>query len=378
MGGAAGIAKPALQLETKIRAAALEAGFDAVGIVSPESVAPRGADLKAFLVAGRHGDMKWMEVNAERRQDPRVLWPETRSVIAVAMNYGPAERSNTSLDTNGSALIAAYAQRRDYHDVMKSRLKRFGRWMVDALGAEIKVFVDTAPVLEKPLAEQAGLGWQGKHTNLVSRSFGSWLLLGEVFTTLELAPDIPGTDGCGDCERCLDACPTGAFPAPYQLDARRCISYLTIEHKGQIAAEYRSAIGTRVFGCDECLAVCPWNKYAQMGNEALLAREEFSALQLSDMAMLDDSSFREVFSGTAIKRTGRDRFVRNVLIAIGNSGQKGLAAIAVKLLSDSSPLVRAMSVWALVQLDVKTFERQRSIMRDSETNADVCAEWDAL
>ena len=363
-----------------IRTIALEAGFDAVGF-APAALGQEARDgLAAFLADGYHGDMGWLAAKAERRSDPRRLWPEARSVIVVAVSYAPdadpIDRM-TELGRHGRAWISVYAQNRDYHDVMKRRLKALARRIHDDLGAAVKVFVDTAPVMEKPLAARAGLGWQGKHTNLVSRRFGSWLFLGEVYTDLELAPDAPGEDLCGSCSRCLDICPTHAFPAPHKLDARRCISYLTIEHKGHIPAELRPAIGNRVYGCDDCLAVCPWNKFAAATREpAFMPRLELTAPRLTDMAALDEASFRAVFSGSAIKRIGRDRFVRNILIAIGNSGDASLAPAAERLLRDRSALVRAMAVWALARLlDPRNFAALRARHEAVEHDDDVRAEW---
>jgi epoxyqueuosine reductase len=295
--------------------------------------------------------MDWMAQTAPRRADPRTLWPEVRSIILLGMNYGPDCDPLEDLDKRDRATISVYARNRDYHDVIKGRLKELAGFLVARAGGDVKVFVDTAPVMEKPLAEAAGLGWQGKHTVLVSREFGSWLFLGAIFTTAELPPDAPESDHCGSCRRCLDICPTNAFPAPYQLDARRCISYLTIEHKGHIDRDLRPGIGNRIFGCDDCLAVCPWNKFAQEGREAKLRqREDLSALPLAELVSLDDAAFRARFAGTPIKRTGRDRFLRNVLIAIGNSGMTTLADVAQARLCDDSPLVRAMAVWALSRL----------------------------
>ena len=357
-----------------IRAKALALGFDAVGFARPE--APEAARrLREFLQLGRHGDMDWLAAKAERRADPKALWPAVRSVVLLGLNYGPDKPP--APPSAGRAAISVYAQGRDYHDLLKRRLKALGRWLVDGLGADVKVFVDTAPVLEKPLAQAAGLGWQGKHTNLVSRGFGSWLFLGAVFTALKLEPDTGEVDRCGSCRRCLEACPTEAFPAPYQLDARRCISYLTIEHRGHIAPEFRAAIGARIYGCDDCLAVCPWNKYAALSGEAQLwARAELAAPALADLAALDDAAFRAVFAGSPIKRTGRDRFVRNVLIAIGNGGDAGLAPSAERLLDDPSPLVRAMAVWALRRLlpedEVAPLRAQRA---PAEPDPEVRAEW---
>ncbi|MEQ1930822.1 MAG: tRNA epoxyqueuosine(34) reductase QueG, partial [Parvularculaceae bacterium] len=308
-------------------------GFEAAG------VAPAAGDgllrdrLLEFLGAGRHGDLTWMAERAAERADPRTLWPQANSIIMLGMNYGPDSDPRAALQNETRAAVSVYAKGRDYHDVLKARLKALARWLVGAEGGEVKVFVDTAPVMEKPLAQAAGLGWQGKHTNLVSRRHGSWLFLGAVFTTLEIAIDAPEADHCGACRRCLDICPTAAFPAPYQIDARRCISYLTIEHKGPIPHEFREAIGNRVYGCDDCLAVCPWNKFASVAAEAAFhARESLADPRLADLARLDDAQFRTRFSGSPIKRIGRDRFVRNVLIAIGNSRDASLGALALELI----------------------------------------------
>jgi epoxyqueuosine reductase len=362
---------------TTLLAQARRFGFDAVGIVAAAAPGEAGPRLAHFLAAGRHGDMAWMAERVAQRADPRVLWPAARSVVMLGMNYAPETDPLTLLARRERAIVSAYAQRRDYHDVVKARLKRLARWMVETLGGEVKVFVDTAPVMEKPLAAAAGLGWQGKHTNLVSREFGSWLFLGAIFTTLELRPDAPHADRCGDCTRCLDICPTAAFPAPYQLDARRCIAYLTIEHKDHIAEEFRAAIGNRVFGCDDCLAVCPWNKFAQAARDAQLAlRPELDAPALAELAELDDAAFRVRFAGTPVKRTGRDRFVRNVMIAIGNSGAPALAPVAAARLDDASALVRAMAVWALGRLlPAVEFGSLRGRHLAGERDAAVVAEW---
>lgn len=286
-----------------------------------------------------------------RRADPSTLWPEVRSVIMLAMNYGPDCDPLALMDRTDRGAISVYARNRDYHDVMKGRMKEIAGKIVSRAGGDVKVFVDTAPVMEKPLAEAAGLGWQGKHTNLVSRSHGSWLFLGSIFTTAELEPDSREEDHCGSCRACLDACPTNAFPAPYRLDARRCISYLTIENKGPIPHEFRRAIGNRIYGCDDCLAVCPWNKFARVATEArFFAREELRSPRLADLLTLDDAAFRTLFSGSPIKRIGRDRFIRNVLVAAGNSGESALVEAVRPLLADPSPLVRGAAVWALSQL----------------------------
>jgi epoxyqueuosine reductase len=326
-------------------------GFDGVGVTDPDAIAEAAGHFRAFIKAGGHGDMDWLAARPERRADPRVLWPGVRSVIMLGVNYGPDENPLTILEQRTCGAISVYAQGDDYHDVIKKRLKALARWLVAASGAEVKVFVDTAAVMEKPLAQAAGLGWQGKHTNLVSREFGSWLFLGAIFTALDLPRDDTEADHCGSCRACLDICPTAAFPAPYKLDARRCISYLTIENKGPIPHEFRKAIGNRIYGCDDCLAVCPWNKFAQAGREAkLAARDELRAPDLAGLARLDDAAFRALFVKSPVKRIGRDRFIRNVLIAIGNSNDGALAIEAERLLDDESPLVRGAAVWALAQL----------------------------
>ena len=295
--------------------------------------------------------MAWLATTAERRASPSALWPDVRSIIMLGLNYGPDADPLAILKARDRAAISVYAKGDDYHDLIKSRLKSLARWLTANVGGDVKVFVDTAAVMEKPLAARGGLGWQGKHTNLVSRQYGSWLFLGAIFTTLDLPQDQAEPDSCGTCRACLDICPTAAFPAPYRLDARRCISYLTIEHKGPIPRDLRAAIGNRIYGCDDCLAVCPWNKFASQGREAKLsARDALRAPRLADLARLDDAQFRTLFSKSSIKRIGRDRFVRNVLIAIGNSGDTTLAAEAEKLLADTSPLVRGAAVWALSKL----------------------------
>ena len=323
-----------------------------VGVAPPDSIAEAKKHLEAFLADGAHGDMTWMETTAERRGDPRALWSEVRSVVMLGLNYGPDEDDPLSiLQRRDRGAISVYARSEDYHEIIKPRLKTLARWLVENGGGDVKVFIDTAAVMEKPLAEQAGLGWQGKHTNLVSRQYGSWLFLGAIFTTLELPYDVADKDHCGHCRACVDICPTKAFPAPYHLDARRCISYLTIEHKGPIPREFRAEIGNRVYGCDDCLAVCPWNKFAQAASDAkFAARETLRDPKLSELARLDDAAFRAMFSKTAVKRAGRDRFIRNVLIAIGNSGDLTLAVEAERLLDDASPLVRGAAVWALSRL----------------------------
>jgi epoxyqueuosine reductase len=321
--------------------------------------------------------MEWMAKNADRRGDPRTLWSEVRAVVMLGVNYGPADDPLAILKARTLGAISVYAQGDDYHELIKPRLKSLGRWLVENAGGDIKVFVDTAPVMEKPLAEAAGLGWQGKHTNLVSREHGSWLFLGAIFTTLELPPDRPDDDHCGTCRACLDICPTGAFPAPYRLDARRCISYLTIEHKGRIPRELRALMGNRIYGCDDCLAVCPWNKFARAGGKAkLAARAALRAPQLAELARLDDAGFRALFTKSAVKRIGRARFLRNVLIAIGNSGDSTLASEAERLLDDASPLVRGAAVWALGRLDRGRLERSAA-RQCTESDPDVIEEWKA-
>lgn len=307
--------------------------------------------LAAFVAAGNHGDMGWMAERMNWRGDPSALWPEAKTVIMLAENYGPTDDPLTLLNLPDRGNISAYARNKDYHDIVKKRLKRLGRWLIEQGGGEIKVFVDTAPVMEKPLAEAAGLGWRGKHTNLVSRELGSWFFLGAIFTTLEFDADDRHAEHCGECRRCLDICPTDAFPAPFQLDARRCISYLTIEHKGPIPRELRPLMGNHIYGCDDCLAVCPWNKFARRAAEiGYWARAELMRPKLTELVALDDAGFRAVFSGSPIKRIGRDRFVRNVLTAIGNSGDEDMAGPIRPLLADPSPLVRGAAVWALSQL----------------------------
>jgi epoxyqueuosine reductase len=336
------------------RALAREAaalGLDCIGVTDPGAIGAAGSHFREFLDAGAHGDMDWLAANPERRMDPRRLWPGVRSIIMLGVNYGPDENPLALLARRTRGTISAYAQGDDYHDVIKKRLKTLARWLVATSGEDVKVFVDTAAVMEKPLAQAAGLGWQGKHTNLVSREFGSWLFLGAIFTASDLPRDTADTDHCGSCNACQDICPTAAFPAPYKLDARRCISYLTIENKGPIPHEFRKAIGNRIYGCDDCLAVCPWNKFAQAGRETkLAARDELRAPALAELARLDDAAFRALFSKSPVKRIGRDRFVRNVLIAIGNSGDALLADEAQRLLNDASPLVRGAAIWALSQL----------------------------
>lgn len=352
-------------------------GFDVVRFTHAESPALAAGRLEEFLALGRHGTMGWMARNAERRADPKTLWPQAKSIVVLGANYGPASDPRALQDKRNCGAISVYAQGADYHDVLKTKLKRIAGKIAETWAAEVKLFIDTAPVMEKPLAQEAGIGWQGKHTNLVSQEFGSWLFLGSIFTTLDLAADAADTDHCGSCHACLDACPTKAFPAPYQLDARRCISYLTIEHKGHIAREFREAMGNRIYGCDDCLAVCPWNKFARVAREVQFhARDALKEPHLAELARLDDAGFRALFRGSPVKRTGRDRFVRNVLIAIGNSGDASLADAAETLLDDPSPLVRAMAVWALSKLVPDA--RLRALARkhaSSESDPDISVEW---
>jgi len=354
-------------------------GFDAIGVCAPESIPDAPARLRAFLAAGHHGEMAWLADRPERRADPRGIWSEVKSVIMLGVNYGPDADPRAIISARDRGAISVYAQGDDYHDVIKARLKQLARWLVATAGGEVKVFVDTAAVMEKPLAAAAALGWQGRHTNLVSREFGSWLFLGAIFTTLELPPDPPARDACGSCRACLDACPTAAFPAPYQLDARRCISYLTIEHKGPIPDEFRAKLGNRIYGCDDCLAACPWNKFAQAGREAkLAARDGLRAPGLAELSRLDDPAFRALFTKSPVKRIGRDRFIRNVLIAIGNSAEAGLAAEAERLLGDPAPVVRGAAVWALAQLlPAEGFAALKARRLGLEADASVLAEWGA-
>jgi epoxyqueuosine reductase len=322
-----------------------------VGVASPDAIPEAAPRLAEFLSAGRHGTMDWLAANADRRASPRTLWPEAGAVVMLGLNYGPDENPLTALQARQRGSISVYARHRDYHDLIKGKLKRIAQRFAKRSGRAVKVFVDTAPLMEKPLAAAAGIGWQGKHTNLVSREFGSWLFLGAIVTEAALAPDVRETDHCGSCRACLDVCPTAAFPAPYRLDARRCISYLTIEHDGPIPHEFRKAVGNRIYGCDDCLAVCPWNKFAQATHEAkLAARDDLKSPPLAELAQLSDAQFRVRFAGSPIKRIGRDRFVRNVLIAIGNSGSPELTETAAALLGDASPVVRDAAAWAVAEL----------------------------
>jgi len=347
-------------------------------VTRPDAIPRAAAALHAFLEAGSHGDMDWMARNADRRADPRALWPDVRAIVMLGVNYGPHDDPLAILQERQRGAISVYSLGDDYHDLIKPRLKALARMLVEEAGGDVKVFVDTAPVMEKPLAQAAGLGWQGKHTNLVSRTHGSWLFLGAIFTTLDLPPDTPEVDHCGSCHACLDICPTAAFPAPYRLDARRCISYLTIEHKGPIPRSLRPAIGNRIYGCDDCLAVCPWNKFAQAGRETkLAARATLRAPALAELSRLDDVGFRALFAKSAVKRIERARFLRNVLIAIGNAGDESLVPEAERLLDDASPIVRGAAIWAVGRLDRARLAMIAAQRRGAETDADVAAEWDA-
>ena len=338
-------------LSEAIRAKAMQLGFDAIGITKADLKPVAGDRLREFLAAGQHGTMTWLAERADARSHPRALWNEARSVITLAMSYAPDGDALANLEQPAIGNISVYARNRDYHDVMKGMLKHLAQFIVARGGAGVKVFVDTAPVMEKPLAAQAGLGWQGKHTNLVSRRHGSWLFLGEIYTSLELAPDAPGTDRCGTCRRCLDVCPTAAFPAPYRLDATRCISYLTIEHDGPIPEALRPAIGNRIYGCDDCLAVCPWNRFATASRHMkLTARDDLRAPMLQELAALDDQGFRQRFAGSPVKRIGRNRFARNVAIAIGNSGAPALRPAAQALVDDADPVVAEAARWAMARM----------------------------
>jgi epoxyqueuosine reductase len=370
-------AEPATaDIRAEIRARALAAGFDAVGFAPARLAEATRRNLATFIAEGRHGDMGWMAQKADRRGDPLTLWPAARTVIVLGLNYTPDDDPRDILKERDRGAISVYARHRDYHDVMKKKLKSVGRWIADTWQTQIKVFVDTAPVMEKPLAAAGGIGWPGKHTNLVSRASGSWLFLGEIFLALELEVDRPEEDHCGACRRCLDACPTGAFPAPYQLDARLCISYLTIEHAGPVPRDLRPLIGNRIYGCDDCLAACPWNKFAQVAREAaLVARDDLRALHLDDLARLDDAGFRAFFSGSPVKRIGRDRFLRNVLIAMGNSDDRQLLPTVEQLTRDPSPLVRGAAIWALSRLAPDVWRVRATEALAGEPDPGVRLEW---
>lgn len=366
------------ELKAALAREARALGFDCIGITEPGTIENSGKHFLEFIASGGHGDMDWLASQPERRVDPRGLWAHVRSVIMLGVNYGPDQDPLAILQQRTRAAISVYAQGDDYHDLIKKRLKALARWLVATAPSEVKVFVDTAAVMEKPLAQAAHLGWQGKHTNLVSREFGSWLFLGAIYTTLELPRDRAEIDHCGSCQACLDICPTAAFPAPYKLDARRCISYLTIENKGPIPHEFRTAIGNRIYGCDDCLAACPWNKFAREGREAkLAARDELRAPGLAELSRLDDTAFRALFTRSPVKRIGRDRFLRNVLIAVGNSGDVTLAEEARRLLDDASPLVRGAAAWALGQLlPPYEFDAMKRAAMSSEHDEIVREEWE--
>lgn len=365
------------KLRKKIEARAEKLGFDVVRVVSADKAPDRLTELSKFVGEGRHGSMAWMEETLERRHHPKSLWPEVNSIIMLGLNYGPEENPLERLKDKGLGNISVYAQNRDYHDIIKGRLKELAAIIASDTGADVKVFVDTAPVMEKPLAEAAGIGWQGKHTNLVSRDFGSWLFLGAIFTTLEMAADRAEEDHCGSCRACLDICPTDAFPAPYQLDARRCISYLTIEHKGHIPRAFRKKIGNRIYGCDDCLAVCPWNKFAQASHEMKLKpRADLADIRLNALLKLDDAAFRALFSGSPVKRIGRDRFLRNALIAAGNSADESLLPLIHNLLDDTAAEVRLAAVWAYRQLaKPHDYSLEAERRKKIETDRDVLEEW---
>ena len=366
----------ASRLKDFLRAEALALGFSDLAVTTPDVAPELRQRLEHFVALDRHGSMQWLAETIDRRSDPLTLWPEVRSVIMLAMNYGPEGNPLDNLARRSNATVSVYARNRDYHDIIKGRLKELAGKFAARAGGDVKVFVDTAPVMEKPLAEAAGLGWIGKHTNLVSRSHGSWLFLGSIFTTIELPPDTSETDHCGSCRACLDICPTNAFPAPYQIDARRCISYLTIENKGPVPREFRRAMGNRIYGCDDCLAVCPWNKYAVAASEAkLMAREDLKSPPLAQFLKLDDTAFRTFFSGSPVKRIGRDRFLRNLLIAAGNSGDPALVPDCEALLSDASPLVRGAAIWALSNLAGPDYMEGLAARARSEADDHVREEW---
>ena len=368
-----------LGLVAELRARATSLGFDAFGIASAEARPDLPDRLRHALAEGWHGGMEWLEETEARRASPQALWPEARSVIMLGMNYGPDHNPLDDLANPAIGNISVYARNRDYHELIKGRLKELAGLLSRRTGAEVKVFVDTAPVMEKPLAEAAGLGWQGKHTVLVSREFGSWLFLGAIFTSAELPADEPHPESCGKCRKCLDICPTNAFPAPFRLDARRCLAYLNNEHQGPIPHEFRIAMGNRIFGCDDCLAVCPWNKFASVAREAKLkAREDLRAVPLADLVTLDDAGFRALFAGSPVKRLGHARFLRNVLIALGNSGLPQNSRLAERLMNDERPLVRGAAIWAMRRLGTaEQAEQLRLAFLPAETDMDVRAEWTA-
>ena len=353
-------------------------GFDLIGVTRPDAIPEAAPRLRKFLAEGQHGTMAWLEEKAAHRESPRALWPEAQAVVMLGLNYGPDADPLATLAKRDHATVSVYARHRDYHDLIKGKLKRIAGRFAAYARSDVKVFVDTAPLMEKPLAAAAGIGWQGKHTNLVSRTYGSWLFLGAILTEVALPADAPEIDRCGSCSACLKICPTNAFPAPYRLDARRCISYLTIEHAGPIPREFREGVGNRIYGCDDCLAVCPWNKFARTTHEAkLVARDDLSAPPLAELAALDDAAFRAKFAGSPVKRIGRARFLRNVLIAIGNSGSTDLAESAAAHLADPAPIVRGAAVWALSEiLPAKEFVALKAKRLPAETDAEVRGEWE--
>lgn len=367
------------QVSTLLKQKAFEYGFDCVGIVSPSAIPQAPHRLKTWLQAGYAADMVWMHERAEQRADPHLLWPDVRSIIVLGVNYAPDYDPMESLQAYDHATIAAYAQRKDYHDVIKGQLKQLAGWFAHHTREAVKVFVDTAPVMEKTLAQAAGIGWQGKHSVLVSRDFGNWLFLGAIYTTANLMPDHAEIDHCGSCQKCLTICPTQAFPEPYVLDSKRCIAYLTIEHKGVIDRALRPLMGNRIFGCDDCLAICPWNKFAQTARQNRLSlNSALHKLPLSALIVLDDAAFRTLFAGTPVKRTGRERFMRNVLIAAGNSGNRDLIIHVITLLADPSALVRGACVWALGQLmDGDAFHALYLSRCEHEHDLEVTYEWQA-
>ncbi|MBX2806015.1 MAG: tRNA epoxyqueuosine(34) reductase QueG [Hyphomicrobiales bacterium] len=366
-----------LKTKTELVKRARAEGFDVVRVTGPDGIGEAGLRLGEFLADGMHGEMDWLETHQARRRHPRTLWPQVSSIIMLGMNYGPKTDPLAILEERWRGAISVYARGRDYHDVVKGKLKGVAGWLYRQTGADVKVFVDTAPVMEKPLAQSAGIGWQGKHTNLVSRELGSWLFLGAIFSAAKLPPDDGEADHCGNCRRCLDICPTDAFPAPYRLDARRCISYLTIEHKGHIPRRFRAAMGNRIYGCDDCLAVCPWNKFAEAAREVkFTARPITEGALLADLLELDDAAFRAAFAGSPIKRIGRDRFIRNVLIAAGNSDDASLLPKLERLLCEDNPVVRAMAVWAAgVLCRAGEFDRLRERYLPQEQDEAVRGEW---
>lgn len=340
------------ELTEKLKTKAKAEGFSGLRITKAQLPEFVGKNLSGYIEAGHHGSMAWMAETFERRTSPEHMWPEARSAIMMALNYGQGLNAFERLQQKSTGVISTYALNRDYHDLIKGKLKRIATWFAKEAGEDVKVFVDTAPLMEKPLAAQAGLGWQGKHTNLVSRDLGSWFFIGSILTTAELAYDEPEKDHCGSCQACLDVCPTAAFTGPYKIDARRCISYLTIEHKGEIPLEFRKAIGNRIYGCDDCLAICPWNKFAEVSSEIKLkAREDLRAPLLSDLLQLDDAGFRQKFSGSPVKRIGHESFIRNVLIAAGNSADQNLNLQVAKLSESSSDIICATAKWALAELN---------------------------